>query len=225
MTYNKEQLLETLKNLPIHDNCNFGEENKDEVLLALENTIFNRSYNYEYGATKLAIIPSNEDFVIKIPFTGTYVPNYDDDYEENPGEWQDFWGAEDSDQPWNYCESEVNRYQIAEENGFAACFAETKLLGTIHGFPIYIQEKCEILEHCYKSHTHSKEECHYYSKNFSSMIDPNWLVDFGLYYGEGMLKDFLHFLELMGWDDDLRKSNIGYIKDRPVIVDYSGFWE
>ena len=229
MTYDREQLLKTLENLPIYANCNFGEENQDEVLAALNNKMF-YDYDYAYGATKLAIIPVDKDYVIKIPYTGTYNRNYyneDDEYDEtlDTGEWVDFCGAEDADECWNYCSSEVNRYKIAEEYGFAICFAETRLLGDVHNFPIYVQEKCEILEHCHQTHTHSREECNLYSLTYGCSINPNWLIDFSNYYGKEMLNSFLKFLTDMGWDDDLRSSNIGYIKDRPVIVDYSGYWE
>ena len=40
-----------------------------------------------------------------------------------------------------------------------------------------------------------------------------------------MLVNFINFIQEKNWDDDLRDENIGYINNRPVLIDYSGFLE
>ena len=69
---------------------------EDKVLSNLPDDL---KYHYEYGATKLVIILSDCDFVIKIPFSGSY-------YEE---EYVEFENASFEDCEWDYCKTEVNR--------------------------------------------------------------------------------------------------------------------
>lgn len=231
MTYNKKKLLKMLSTAPLYEGVAFHEGRNDEFFDSMDDNFCNL-YDYAYGATKLALIPVNEeeDYVIKIPYTGSY--NFEDSFYTSslffPAQ-EDYWRycyAENSEREWDYCESEMNRYQIAAERGFSKCFAKTELLGYINNYPIYIQEKCITFSSCKIKHVHSKEEksktsncCNYYS------INEDWLTDFRLYYGEAMLLEFIDFIREFGWDDDLRDENIGYIKDRPVLIDYSGFLE
>ena len=220
MTYNRKNLLNMLSNAPIYEGMDFHEGMNDYFIDRMDND-FSNNYNYNYGATKFVLIPVslNKDFVIKIPYTGSY--SLEEEY------YWEFYGGECEDRPWDYCAGEVQRYTIAAEKGFADCFAKTEFLGTINRYPIYIQEKCiTFAATCYK-HKHSLEErqktskcCHNYSG-----IDENWLTDFRLYYGEAKLISFILFLKEYKWDDDLRNENIGYIGDRPVLIDYSGFFD
>ena len=56
-------------------------------------------------------------------------------------------------------------------------------------------------------------------------INIDWLTDFRLKYGEEELIRFSNFIRDCGWDDDLRDDNIGYLSEKPVLIDYSGFME
>lgn len=231
MTYNKEKLLKMLSTAPLYEGIVFHEGKNDEFFASMGNDFCN-FYNYANGATKLALIPvNNEDnYVIKIPYTGTY--NYESGYYSNyiyHNHKEDYWeycAADNEERPWDYCGGEVKRYNIAAKRGFSECFAKIELLGYINNYPIYIQEKCMTFSSCRNKHLHSKEEklktstyCNYYN------INKDWLTDFRLYYGEKKLLQFINFISELEWDDDLRSENIGYIKDRPVLIDYSGFWD
>ena len=231
MTYNREKILKMLSNAPIYEGIQFHEGRNDEFLIAMDDD-FCYDYDYAHGATKLALIPIDEkkDYVIKIPYTGSY--NYESSYYDSHNSYhhgrEDYWeyySAEDDKEPWNYCAGEVNRYKIAEESGFSQCFAKTELLGYINGYPIYIQERCITLSNSRGKHSHSKEEKETTSKICGKYcnIDEDWLTDFRLYYGDDLLFNFINFIKDMAWDDDLRSDNIGYIKNRPVLIDYSGF--
>lgn len=230
MTYNREDLLNMLSNAPIYEGLNFHEGMNDDFMACMNND-FGNNYDYAYGATKLALIPVSldKDFVIKIPYTGAYsLEEYYYGYKNHKrkrDEYWEFYGGECEDRPWDYCAGEVQRYTVAAEEGFADCFAKTEFLGDINGYPVYIQEKCTTFSATRYKHKHSLEErrktskcCHNYSE-----IDENWLTDFRLYYGEAKLIRFILFLKKHQWDDDLRNENIGYIEDRPVLIDYSGF--
>lgn len=229
MTYNKEELLNMLSTAPLYEGIEFHEGRNDEFFNCINN--FHRYYSYAYGATKLALIPIKEekDYVIKIPYTGGY--NYESSYRDNSiyyptkTEYWEYTAAENKDRPWDYCACEVKRYKIAKKQGLSKCFAKTKLLGYINDYPIYIQEKCTTLSSCRLEHRHTKEEnlktSNYCNNYFEISMD--WLTDFRLYYGKHILLKFVNFIQNLGWDDDLKTNNIGYIKNRPVLIDYSGF--
>ena len=233
MTYNKEELLQMLSNAPLSNGVEFHEGKNNEFFTSIDRKIYNH-YFYAHGATKLVLIPLDEDnqYVIKIPYTGSfsyysgYYSSYYNNYHHGREDYWEFFAAEDDERPWDYCAGERNRYIIAKEAGFAQCLAKTELLGYINDYPVYIQEKCTVFNNCKHNHKHSKYEklitssyCKYYD------INTDWLTDFRLYYGINMLVNFINFIQEKNWDDDLRDENIGYINNRPVLIDYSGFLE
>lgn len=231
MTYNKENILKMLSMAPIYEGFEFHEGKNGDFFGSMDNDFCNH-YDYAYGATKLVLIPLNEkdDYVIKIPYTGSYYHesgyyNSDTIYYPPRTDYYDYIAADNDERSWDYCASEVKRYLLAEKEGFAECFAKTKLLGYVNNYPIYIQEKCITFSDCKNKHKHSEEERLKTSKccNFYYGINKDWLTDFRLYYGEKFLLKFINFINNMQWDDDLRNENIGYIKNRPVLIDYAGF--
>jgi hypothetical protein len=121
------------------------------------------------------------------------------------------------------------RYRAAISNGLGRCFARTEFLGSINGYPIYVQEKCAVLSkvgnktHTKKAQKLTLNQCG--DPLFDAFIDINWLTDFRLYYGNKILQHFTQFILDHGWEDDLRPANIGYIDNRPVLVDYASFLE
>lgn len=228
MTYNKKELLKMLEAAPLYDGIVFHEGKNAEFMKCM-GTDFCDHYFYKYGASKLALIPfDNKDFVIKIPYTGTCYEYSGDSENANSGVYEDFYHAEYEDRPWDYCAVEVMRYQIAQEDGFERYLAKTELLGFINNYPIYVQERGVIYPEALCVHNYSIAEKEETSKICSGIwcnINPNWLTDFRICYGKKQLFDFLCFLQSMGWDDDLRVENIGYINNYPVLIDYSGFFE
>ena len=229
MLYDREKLLKIFASAPLYDGEEFHEGKNDDLLYSIDNKIL--KYSYYHGATKLAIIPKNKDYVIKIPYTGSYEYQsgyyYHSIYNRAREDYWEFEFGEDKNRPWDYCANEVIRYNIALENGFSKCFAKTELLGYINNYPIYIQERCITLRDSRNFHIHSKEENSKTSSccNFYFEINMDWLTDFRLYYGEKTLINFIEFIRDNQWDDDLRSENIGYLNNRPVLIDYSGFLE
>ena len=229
MTYDRKKILKMLEKAPLNPFDSFHEGKNGDFISAIQYSCFNGNFNYKNGATKLVLIPeSEEDYVIKIPYTGCWSQEegfYSNDvYHSGYTDYLEFCNGEGQENEWDYCEGEVQRYQIAKENGLEQCFAKTEFVGYINDYPIYVQEKCVTFSSCSSEHQHSKEErsktaecCYYYS------INTNWLTDFRLYYGEKFLLKFINFIQNKYWDDDLRNENIGYCSGRPVLIDYSGF--
>ena len=227
MTYDKKSLLKMIKDCKVlNEFTPFHVDRINDIICQIDTT----KYNYGYGATKLVLIAIDGDYAIKIPYTGSYYQEdgfYDsnDYYQEGEYEYEEFFGADDDGSPWDYCLNEVLRYSIAEEEGLADCFARTSFLGYVEGYPIYIQEKAKPLCSCREEHRYSEKEKNKTSKicKNANSIDKNWLTDFRFFYGENMLIHFIKFINEMGWQSDLRDENIGYIGDRPVLIDYADF--
>lgn len=227
MTYNTQEILSALNTTILNNDIIFYEDKNEDFLDSLGNKLFNGKYKYAFGATKLVILPTFEDFVIKLPYTGSwkyqsgYYSNY---YHLGHDEYQDFYGANCEGREWDYCGVEAARFLQAKEEKFDKYFAETKLIGFVTDFPIYIQEKCVPFNE-YNSY-HTIEEKKQTSKICDKItINLNWLTDFRFYYGETALINFTNFLYNMQWDNDLRDANIGYLNDRPVLIDYAGFYD
>ena len=229
MTYNVKELSEFFQSSILNINKKFYEEKNLDFLSSLKENIFNNQYDYAYGATKFVLIPFNEDYVIKIPYTGAFYDCYNDKNSCSVEvEYRKFYGSNNEKRPWDYCATEVERYNIAKELNLNMCFAETRFLTFVNNYPIYIQEKCTVFSSCIKNHKHSKDEI---SRTFKIsgypdfIIDENWLTDFRLYHGNQIFIDFIDTITGLEWADDLRQDNLGYIGSRPVLIDYSGFAE
>ena len=185
---------------------------------------YKKPFDYTTGATKGVLIFEQLGFVIKIPFCRN---SEDCEYNSTYGEYECcyFTGA-DTDNGWDYCEAEANKYERAEEEGLAQCFAKTKKIGDIDGYPIYMQELADIYKSIDYQSSHTEEDSRQVSSicnnNNFYMFNIEWLSDAFHYYGEKMFHKLLEFIRTVGIND-LHDGNIGYIGNRPVLVDYSSF--
>lgn len=185
---------------------------------------YKKPFDYATGATKGVLIFEQLGFVIKIPFCRNTEDCY---YNSAYGEYECcyFTGA-DTDNGWDYCEAEADKYERAEEEGLAQCFAKTKKIGDIDGYPIYMQELADIYKSIDYQSSHTEEDSRQVSSICNSnnfyMFNLEWLSDAFHYYGEKMFHKLLEFIRTVGIND-LHDGNIGYIGNRPVLVDYSSF--
>lgn len=185
---------------------------------------YKKPFDYATGATKGVLIFEQLGFVIKIPFCRN---SEDCEYNSTYGEYECcyFTGA-DTDNGWDYCEAEANKYERAEEEGLAQCFAKTKKIGDIDGYPIYMQELADIYKSIDYQSSHTEEDSRQVSSICNSnnfyMFNLEWLSDAFHYYGEKVFHKLLEFIRTVGIND-LHDGNIGYIGNRPVLVDYSSF--
>lgn len=192
----------------------------------VEKDIINKYWGYdiETGASKVVVIPRSDcPYVIKIPMSGVQMTEYDcDGGEEVVAKY--FKGA-DSEDGWDYCQAEVNYYELAEEAGMEKYFAATiKWKDTKGGYPLYLQEKVEWFSHVEpsrKSMDLAKVNC----CGDIRLDNVEWIAAFLDWYGLDEYKKLLAFIENWGIND-LHGGNIGYRKNgAPVIFDYSGWNE
>lgn len=210
-----EQIFEIIKNKWSTKYDLLTESTVEDIIKPEQNF---SDYDYRYGATKFVLIAPKEDFVIKIPFCGEY---YDEEFSEFCGGW---------DGNWDYCKTEEELYKIAAEKGIEQCFARTFSIGEVGGYTIYAQEKARIWSEVHSTNDYEKEktesikekcnENHKYYYCFHAC----WLSDFLDYYGNTVFEKFMDFVEAYSIED-LHSSNLGYINGRPVVVDYSGFYD
>ena len=203
------------------------------------------NYDYHYGATKIVFILPDKNFVIKIPFSGRYkdkmieINTKKGVKRKRISSYSKFTGAQSpisvEGDEWNYCQVECDIYALAEEEAVEDFFAKTECIGFIHDYPIYVQEIAKIYEDIFHSceiekaeyrkkyteEDYEKIDSLCYNHNYD-YFNKYWLCDAFKYYGEIKGEEFLQFIK-NACVGDLHKANIGYIGDRPVIIDYSGF--
>ena len=213
----ENDIKEILDNLhfPMHP---FTTEDIDELIGNLDIPI---DFTWENGVSKLAIIPTHASNVIKIPFDGTLT------YEDSSFITFKNGGGEDE---WDYCAKEMEiYYEIAYEfPEYLNFFVPLDRICFIEDHPIYIQPKVEC--------GWSKSNCSARSLQViqtsediltKTRIPETWLAKCLDYYKGNVfkLRQFLNFLASKELDYDLHSNNVGYLNNRPVILDYAGFEE
>ena len=196
-------------------------------------------YHTAHGVSKCVFMFKDfPNLVVKIPFTGSGTES-EDEYDEP---YEDFYcasfgcGEHKLKRKWDYCEAEATIYKDAVASGVSDFFAETVCIGEIDNHPIYVQEIATIYYDVYFDY-----ECEYsgedQKKNRSSIMEKSnnslseddclivsqiWLATFIEEYGITAAIDLITFLKDEGVDD-LHSENLGFIDDKPVIVDYASF--
>ena len=195
-------------------------------------------FNWNTGASKLVILPFGEDFVIKIPFNGQYCGyEVDDETGEiiSEGRWEYFtsdeYYSENMEFDGNYCGREADISDMATAEDLEECFAITECVGRCRGYLIYKQARAttildDVLDE--KSDSLSLEERKSIRDKCNNMgvygFNIYWLKDFLEFFGEEILKQLDRFINTYDIND-LHTSNVGYIGNRPVLIDYSGYFE
>ena len=166
------------------------------------------------GASKICIVPKNADFVIK--WSTSCLSNeegYDEAYDE------------------------VLIYEKAVRAGLEMFFPKTEILCTIGGINFVVQEKIDFSalntprnkesKYIYKTRTVSpaiidKIDTCFQSIRRGRSIDTTWASMAIVIYGKRKCKTLCKFVIENGIND-LHLSNIGYLKDKPIIMDFSGY--
>lgn len=190
------------------------------------------SYDYFHGVSKCVIIPKGAEYVIKIPFTGAEEEDeyWDDELEEYVNEGRRYWDYEYSrfGEGWNYCEAEVILYHKAKSQNIEKILCKPRFIGKVGGHPIYIQERAKCFCFCsnkiYTIDRTSKTTKKCKEKGYIE-FNLTWQTDVLEYYGSKTFDKIMKFLNDEYITDDLHDANIGYIGNRPVILDYSGWWD
>ena len=204
------------------DYCNDAEGPLDE------NIFYNLFCGIEgaelyHGATKGVIVPNCGNVVFKIPFGVRLKINC--------------CGTEECNElTCNYCEVEEDFYKASIKNHrnqfFAAIHRLKKIiLGGKVLLDIYVQEKARPFDLYGSTNGLTGEEVefdiaeeylNYANELCNAPVD--WAVDFIAYHGENDMEYLDSFLYEYGIND-IHDGNVGYIGDRPVIFDYSGYYD
>ena len=179
------------------------------------------------GVSKVAIIPKEKNYVIKIPYYGKY-------RKSNGIKCFDPYFSSIS-KSGDYCKSEEIIYNKAKANGLETFFAEIEQIGKIKSIPIYVQRKAVIFEDVYYPEDDEEENLNEHeisifktiTAKYSDLVEDeylplSWMKDFICSYGELAFDKLYNFLSDNNIQD-LHSENIGYISERPVLVDFSGF--
>ena len=185
-----------------------------------------------HGISKAVIIIPSCSYVIKIPFFGEYESDYDYDeecdedmhYDEDLGTWFPFEGASENDCS-DYCLLETENYEWMKGEGFKEFFAETKFYKYKNYYPIYIQERVEVLGDTFTTREVSEASKDLInSGKITRLCDAEWIGIAIDKYGLSRVQEFFERIVGTTIDEDLHSGNIGYSFDgRPVLVDYSGW--
>ena len=165
------------------------------------------------GASKLCIVPKHADFVVKWSTTYLTLGDYDEAYDE------------------------VLIYKKAVKAGLEMFFPKTEVLCIVNGVIFVIQEKIDFSvlhtpcekedKYGYKTKTVSKAIIDKMDTCFCSIergrsLDSTWASMAIVIYGKKKCKALCKFVVENGIND-LHHSNIGYLKDKPIILDFSGY--
>lgn len=158
------------------------------------------------GMTKICIVIPNYQYVIKMDRDG---------YKE--------------------CETEAKIFKIAQAHRVERAFLKTKKIGeNSFGISFYIQPKVgKALDDMSKADLrllcHKLNKAHISSSLITKVndscysdINEQWIGAAILYYGKKFMREFEKVLCLC-YINDLHRGNIGFIKNRPVLFDYSGY--
>lgn len=163
-------------------------------------------FSVSYGATKVIVYFNNTDWVIKAPIPGSF----------------------------DYCRVEAENWIRAKREGVGYAFAPCFYYGRPYGTPIYIQRRIQkdLDEMVYQLYQYvsnkmpigEDEDKEDYTDRLYAEIDTN-LCDndrIEIFFGsEGaQIVDFVCKYNI----NDLHEGNFGYLKDKLVIFDYSGFY-
>jgi len=203
--------------LKLHIPCNFGLEEDNGWSSDLDYVCdqLPANVNYDNGCSKFVIFLNDEE-VIKIPFSGMYI--YDEDDDEYY--FREFEGGD-------YCKKEAEVYQAAAQEGLAFFFAKTMLAGFTEEdkYPIYISDRvCPFNDDPSRRNSFS-DESYKKAREYHSSFSPSWLACALEYYGEKDVERLVAFVkrERVG---DFHLGNLGFTQDgAPIIFDYSGYME
>ena len=198
-------------------------DGEDDLRYALEKVFEDSSFEICSGASRLAIVFPEQDWVIKMNIDGHMM--FREEYDEETCEY--YYDDEDFIKEVleeDYCKLEYDNYKKAEELGLEKFFAETIYLGnTRDGKRIWLQEKVipvsdESLSRPVSENSKTK------AKEMSKYIDKEWLGRCIDLYGEEKTREMLNFNNKI--NNDVHNGNYGFTigDDEPKFLDYCGYY-
>ena len=188
-----------------------------------ENAPANFDVEVRAGASKVVLVPHNEQFVVKLPYYGM---------RDNDGYVYPYCGARNDEleelgyegESNNYCDLEANLYTESVEVGCAQFFVPVAFFDEVSGVPVYVQAKVTSDYNAIRN-TSAENTYKYASIENSNVFDPDFgakLIDF---YSVDEIRTFLRFVKIFHVNDIDNYRNGGYSIEagRYVIWDFAGF--
>ena len=203
---NCNEVISIVKNLFTNAQLGFkGVYKSSEEWDCFEDYCYDHEIQLCSGLSKFVIVPSNTDYVIKIPFKGSYY----------------HWDKEYSDIA-DHCDLEVKCYNDYANSELGYLFVPTQYVGCIDEIKIYVQPKVETYH--YETHSASKhsydqlEDFDYYE---CTADDEDAVAAFIEEFGENAawVLDTLDEMEVK----DIHCGNFGYLNGKLVLFDYCGY--
>lgn len=187
----------------------------------VEERLFDTDYRNDFcvyhGATKICLVNEHDDFIVK----------------------------------WSHCKEgedeglkEVELYKKAKAIGLDMFFPETKLLGEVNDINVISQKKYDFsayavsndsdYEQQYKKYEkitktvtdkiyHKMYDGFHYSGGYCLRpLDRLWAEMCISIYGKKLVKKLCKFIE-DNKINDLHSENIGYLNNKPIIIDFGGY--
>ena len=247
MNYDKDKLVAELDEIDCFEDEDLNDDQCDYIWnIICDKTSFNKDNAfYGSGASKFVIIPIEADYVVKIPFVTN--AHYEDSgyYDAENHTWVDQ-GLDYLD--YEYCNEEYKRYKLAKEfySGAELFLAKTERIFTGKTINGYVQERVndfyswcsenDIDSYGFEDEDYEKVENSYksYSNTIVEVLDnfhnipAVWFDQLFKYAIENdKMKEVEQFFDFLMDEDinDLCARNIGFIGDKPVLMDYAGWYE
>jgi hypothetical protein len=191
---------------------------EEELIIALNKVFPNKNYNLYVGMTKTTVVfDDDEYYVLKIPHSGVYVPKCEK-FDDIPTElvYHSF--------QVNYCKKEeIIRHQLPPE--IMPFFLEIEPFKD--NPKVFIQKRAEMLTDRMKTKEYVNSTI---SRVLASYVHTDlshyWVGKAASIYGLTKVKGLLYFLERNPeLSSDLSNENLGFIGEKPVIVDYAGVYD
>ena len=206
-----ERAEEILKSLDIANKYDEADVQEEIEKQGIQNEIFCVG-----GISKICLVFKDANFVFK----------YSSPYAYSDG---------------NEAEREVDNYNRAVELGLEMFFPKTYLYGEIDGINIIYQEKIDYsadeswnrldAKETYKL-VHSvntrdiistRERFNIEGKNYNRVIDTTWMAFVLALYSTEIIDRLVNFIQERKIND-LHGENIGYKNNKPIILDFSGYY-
>lgn len=183
-----------------------------------------------YGVTKMVIVPDELSFVIKIPFNGHWVEEYNDDNEVFSSFVPYYFATSESfydnceltdEYNDDYCYDEFQKTNFIKIQGYSNFIPDMMYVGQIDGHSVYIQEKVRPYGEV-SNITPSKVSLEEAKNMLTHGFKTDWLAQVLDIFGKDCWKNFIDHCEIC--ISDIHTGNYGYRENgSPVIFDISGF--
>lgn len=210
----KEAAIAIIKSLDI----DYTDNDTYYIGKKIQNSIFFNEISVYSGASKVCLLFDNADFVVK------YVPGYR--YQKELEE--------------NEALREVKIYEKAKEANLDMFFPYTEDMGIINGTHFVLQEKIDfsaakvpdLKKVKYRNITKTVREriINKINKGFQvknshcrRYLNDLWASMILVLYGKTVCKKLCNFIQ-ENRINDLHDNNIGYKNDKPIILDFSGYF-